>query len=51
MEVFIYIKMPMCPISLITRLISVIPTVACVVTTRGPSVRDLHEAINNLMNL
>lgn len=50
MEGFIHMKMPLWLRRLITRLISVIPVLICVMMTGGRSPIQQHEAINNLMN-
>ncbi len=50
MEGFIHMRMPMWARRLITRLLSVIPVLVCVTMTKGYSLTQQHEAINNLMN-
>ena len=43
-------RMPIWLRRLVTRLISVIPVLICVLLTRGDTVVEEHEALNNLMN-
>ncbi|WP_125979593.1 Nramp family divalent metal transporter [Loigolactobacillus iwatensis] len=50
MEGFIHMKMPLWLRRLITRLISVIPVLICVMMTSGKSAIDEHRALNTLMN-
>ncbi|MGT2807197.1 divalent metal cation transporter [Streptococcus iniae] len=50
MEGFIHMKVPIWFRRLITRLISVIPVIICVLLTSGKSTVEEHIAINNLMN-
>ena len=50
MEGFIHMKMPLWARRLVTRLISVIPVLICVWTTRNLSPVAEHEALSNLMN-
>ncbi|WP_290033067.1 Nramp family divalent metal transporter [Ligilactobacillus cholophilus] len=49
MEGFIHLRMPLWARRLVTRLLSVIPVILCVLTTSGESVTRQHIAINNLM--
>ncbi|MCQ2570319.1 MAG: Nramp family divalent metal transporter [Limosilactobacillus sp.] len=49
MEGFIHLKMPLWARRLITRLLSVLPVVLCVMLTAGESELKQHEAINMLM--
>lgn len=49
MEGFVHMRMPLWARRLVTRLLSVIPVVLCVLTTNGESVTRQHIAINNLM--
>ncbi|WP_407855170.1 Nramp family divalent metal transporter [Enterococcus hailinensis] len=50
MEGFIHMRMPIWLRRLVTRLISVVPVLICVLLTRGNTVIEEHEALNNLMN-
>ncbi|WP_172188253.1 Nramp family divalent metal transporter [Lentilactobacillus kribbianus] len=50
MEGFIHMRMPIWLRRLVTRLISVVPVVICVVMTAHKSVIQQHEALNTLMN-
>lgn len=50
MEGFVHMKMPIWLRRLITRLISVIPVLICVMMTSGKSAIDEHTALNDLMN-
>lgn len=50
MEGFIHMKVPIWFRRIITRLISVIPVMICVLVTSGRSTVEEHIAINNLMN-
>ncbi|KRK62313.1 hypothetical protein C5L30_001287 [Companilactobacillus farciminis] len=50
MEGFVHMRMPLWLRRLVTRLISVIPVLICVMLTSGKSVIDEHEALNTLMN-
>ncbi len=50
MEGFIHMQMPLWLRRLITRLISVIPVLICVMMTSGQSAIRQHEALNTLMN-
>ncbi|KRN88890.1 Nramp family divalent metal transporter [Ligilactobacillus ceti] len=50
MEGFIHMKMPLWARRLITRLISVIPVLVCVMLTNSKNPLAQHEALNNLMN-
>ncbi|MBM7710938.1 Nramp family divalent metal transporter [Enterococcus xiangfangensis] len=50
MEGFIHMRMPIWLRRLVTRLISVVPVLICVLFTRGETVIQEHEALNNLMN-
>ncbi len=50
MEGFIHMRMPMWARRLLTRLLSVIPVLICVVLSSGQSTVKEHEALNNLMN-
>lgn len=50
MEGFIHMRMPIWARRLLTRLLSVIPVLICVSTTKGYSLQAQHEMINNLMN-
>ncbi|KRM71187.1 Nramp family divalent metal transporter [Lacticaseibacillus brantae] len=50
MEGFIHMRMPIWARRLITRLISVIPVLVCVMMTSGKSAVEEHTALNNLMN-
>ena len=49
MEGFVHMRMPLWARRLITRLLSVIPVIFCVLTTSNESVTQQHIAINNLM--
>ncbi|RRK09323.1 divalent metal cation transporter [Lactiplantibacillus garii] len=50
MEGFIHMRMPLWLRRLVTRLLSVIPVLICVVMTSGKSALDEHVALNDLMN-
>lgn len=50
MEGFVHLKMPLWLRRLVTRLISVIPVLICVLLTSGKSTIDEHVALNDLMN-
>nr|WP_231952020.1 Nramp family divalent metal transporter [Pediococcus claussenii] len=50
MEGFVHMKMPLWARRLITRLISVVPVLICVLMTSGKSAIAEHEALNTLMN-
>lgn len=50
MEGFVHLRMPLWLRRLVTRLISVIPVLICVVLTSGKSEIAEHEALNTLMN-
>lgn len=50
MEGFVHMRMPLWARRLITRLISVVPVLICVLMTSGKSAIDEHEALNALMN-
>ena len=50
MEGFVHMRMPIWLRRLVTRLISVVPVLICVLLTRGDTVVKEHEALNNLMN-
>ena len=50
MEGFIHMKMPLWMRRLVTRLISIIPVLICVMGTANYSAIHQHEALNNLMN-
>lgn len=50
MEGFIHMKMPLWARRLVTRLLSVVPVLLCVLMTAGESEIQQHIAINNLMN-
>ena len=50
MEGFIHMKLPTWLRRLVTRLISVIPVVICVMITSKKGTLEEHEALNNLMN-
>lgn len=50
MEGFIHMRVPIWLRRLVTRLLSVIPVLICVLMTRGKSSTEEHIAINNLMN-
>ncbi|MQS96581.1 Nramp family divalent metal transporter [Companilactobacillus halodurans] len=50
MEGFVHMKMPLWLRRLVTRLISVIPVLICVMMTSGKSAISEHEALNTLMN-
>ena len=50
MEGFVHMRMPLWLRRLVTRLISVIPVLICVVLTSGKSAIAEHTALNNLMN-
>ncbi|MDG4984906.1 divalent metal cation transporter, partial [Lactococcus lactis] len=50
MEGFIHMKMPIWARRLVTRLLAVIPVLACVTMTQHSKITQQHEAINNLMN-
>ncbi|EKK21126.1 Manganese transport protein MntH [Fructilactobacillus florum 8D] len=50
MEGFIHMRMPLWARRLVTRLISIVPVVICVMMTSGGSAVKQHEALNDLMN-
>lgn len=50
MEGFIHMRMPLWVRRLITRLISVVPVLICVMITSGKGDLQEHEALNQLMN-
>lgn len=50
MEGFIHMKMPIWARRLITRLLSVLPVLICVLITSHQSTLREHQALNNLMN-
>lgn len=50
MEGFIHMRMPIWLRRLVTRLISVVPVLICVLLFSGKGVIEEHEALNNLMN-
>ena len=50
MEGFIHMRMPIWLRRLVTRLISVVPVLLCVLLFSGKGVIEEHEALNNLMN-
>lgn len=50
MEGFVHMRMPLWLRRLVTRLISVIPVLICVMMTSGKSAIDEHTALNDLMN-
>ncbi|MFD1472123.1 Nramp family divalent metal transporter [Companilactobacillus mishanensis] len=50
MEGFVHLRMPLWLRRLVTRLISVIPVLICVMLTSGKSPIDEHRALNDLMN-
>ncbi|WCG35984.1 Nramp family divalent metal transporter [Companilactobacillus farciminis] len=50
MEGFVHMRMPLWLRRLVTRLLSVIPVLICVMLTSGKSSIDEHEALNTLMN-
>ncbi|MFV0559232.1 MAG: Nramp family divalent metal transporter [Enterococcus sp.] len=50
MEGFVHMRMPLWARRLITRLISVVPVLICVMLTSGKSTVEEHTALNNLMN-
>lgn len=50
MEGFVHMRMPLWARHLVTRLISVIPVLICVMMTGKLNQVDQHEALNNLMN-
>ncbi|KRN02982.1 manganese transporter NRAMP [Levilactobacillus senmaizukei DSM 21775 = NBRC 103853] len=50
MEGFVHMRMPLWLRRLVTRLLSVIPVLICVMLTSGKSVVDEHVALNDLMN-
>ncbi|CAH1857037.1 Nramp family divalent metal transporter [Convivina intestini] len=50
MEGFIHMRMPLWARRLITRVLSIIPVVICVMLTSRNSKIDQHEALNELMN-
>lgn len=50
MEGFIHMRMPLWLRRLVTRLISVIPVLICVLLTSNKPPIEEHEALNNLMN-
>jgi manganese transport protein len=50
MEGFVHMRMPLWLRRLITRLLSVVPVLICVLLTSGKSPVDEHIALNDLMN-
>lgn len=50
MEGFIHLRMPIWLRRMVTRLLSVIPVLICVLLTSGKGTIEEHIAINNLMN-
>ncbi|WP_428958419.1 Nramp family divalent metal transporter [Levilactobacillus brevis] len=50
MEGFVHMRMPLWLRRLVTRLISVIPVLICVLMTSGKSAVAEHQALNTLMN-
>lgn len=50
MEGFVHMRVPIWLRRMVTRLISVIPVLICVLLTSGKSTVEEHIAINNLMN-
>ena len=50
MEGFVHMRMPLWLRRLVTRLLSVIPVLICVMLTSGKSSIDEHVALNDLMN-
>ena len=50
MEGFVHMRMPIWLRRLVTRLISVVPVLVCVLLTSGKGTIEEHEALNNLMN-
>ena len=50
MEGFVHMKMPLWLRRLVTRLLSVIPVLICVLLTSGKSALAEHTALNDLMN-
>ncbi|KRN02984.1 manganese transporter NRAMP [Levilactobacillus senmaizukei DSM 21775 = NBRC 103853] len=50
MEGFVHMRMPLWLRRLVTRLISVVPVLICVMMTSGKSAVDEHVALNDLMN-
>lgn len=50
MEGFVHMKMPLWARRMITRLISVVPVLICVILTNSDNKLEQHEALNNLMN-
>lgn len=50
MEGFIHMRMPIWLRRLVTRLLSVVPVLICVLITSGKSTVEEHTALNNLMN-
>lgn len=50
MEGFIHMRVPIWLRRMVTRLLSVIPVLICVLMTSGKSTVEEHIAINNLMN-
>jgi len=50
MEGFVHMRMPLWLRRLVTRLLSVIPVLICVMLTSGKSAIAEHEALNDLMN-
>ncbi|GKQ42781.1 manganese transporter [Companilactobacillus sp. RD055328] len=50
MEGFVHMRMPLWARRLITRVISVIPVIICVMMTSGKSAIEEHAALNDLMN-
>ncbi|MFC6260126.1 Nramp family divalent metal transporter [Levilactobacillus fujinensis] len=50
MEGFVHLRMPLWLRRLVTRVLSVIPVLVCVMLTSGKSAIDEHVALNDLMN-
>lgn len=50
MEGFIHMRMPIWLRRLVTRMLSVVPVIICVLITSNQSAVDEHVALNNLMN-
>ncbi|MEK0405176.1 divalent metal cation transporter, partial [Lactiplantibacillus plantarum] len=50
MEGFVHMKMPLWARRLVTRIISVIPVIVCVMLTARDTPIQQHEALNTLMN-
>jgi manganese transport protein len=50
MEGFVHLRMPLWLRRLVTRLLSVIPVLICVMLTSGKPAVEEHEALNTLMN-